>query len=147
VIYLTGQDEGQEPTSCQWVDCGGIWFCPHDEADKDEPFKNAGAQIRAICIALDAEVATHTVVRAPHKLNVKRERDGKCPLFDYRVVSLSRRSRALGMPRSTLGQTPTRKRLHFRRGHWRHYAEFKTWVRWTLVGNPELGFIDHEYRL
>lgn len=37
--------------------------------------------------------------------------------------------------------------LHFRRGHWRHYGEYKTWIKWMLVGDPELGFVDKMYKL
>jgi hypothetical protein len=102
-------------------------------------------QIKAISVALEAEVATHEVVRAPHKLNVKRERQGKPLLVDHRVVRLSRRSRIANptVPR----EEGTKKRLHFRRGHWRHYPSHKTWIKWMLVGDPDLGFVDHEYRL
>jgi hypothetical protein len=102
-------------------------------------------QVRAICIALDAEVATSEVIRAPVKLNEKRARSGKPPLPDYRVVDLARRHR-IASPTGSTG-TGTKKRLHFRRGHWRHYEASKTWVRWCLVGNFELGFIDKHYRL
>jgi hypothetical protein len=128
-----------------FVDVNGTWFCREEKGRDEEATKFAWQQIRAICIALDAEVATHSVIRAPHKLNRRRQEDGKCPLFDYRVVSLARRVRAIGP--SMGGAIQGKKRLHFRRGHWRHYAEFKTWVRWTLVGNPDLGFIHQEYRL
>lgn len=41
----------------------------------------------------------------------------------------------------------TRKRLHFRRSHWRHYVSHKTKIPWTLVGDPNLGFVEKEYRL
>lgn len=100
-------------------------------------------QVRAICIALDSEVAVHEVVRAPYKLNEKRVKDGKRPLSDFSVVKLANRVRC-----TSIGSGEgTRKRLHFRRGHWRHYAEHKTWVRWTLVGNPDLGFINKSYTL
>ena len=108
--------------------------------------KLAHEQIRAISIALDSEVAIKTLVRAPHKLNIEREKDGKPALLDYNVVMLNGSNRANYRPYRGAG-THRSPRLHFRRGHWRHYLEHKTWVRWTLVGNPELGFIDKEYRL
>lgn len=66
------------------------------------------------------------------------------PLYEYRVVRLNRKPRTQSLPATAL-HAP--KRLHFRRGHWRHYEGFKTWVRWCLVGNPDLGFIDKEYRI
>lgn len=102
-------------------------------------------QIRAICIALDAEVATHSVVRAPHALNQKREAAGKIPLSDFHVVELARRHR-VSNPTGLVGGGG-KKRMHFRRGHWRHFETSKTWVRWCLVGDPDLGFIQKQYTL
>jgi hypothetical protein len=107
------------------------------------------SQVRAICIALEAELAETEVIRAPHKLNQKRERQGKVPLFDYHVVDLSKRKRlAPAAPELT---DPNReihhRRMHFVRGHWRHYEARKTWIKWHLRGNPDLGYIDKEYRL
>lgn len=102
-------------------------------------------QIRAIAVALEAEIAVGDVVRAPIQLNRSRERSGKTPLSDYHVVSLARRTRA---PALESGETTgARKRLHFRRGHWRHYETHKTWIKWMLVGDPDLGFVDKHYRL
>lgn len=101
------------------------------------------AQIKAICVSLEAEVAAVNLVEAPPKLNAARARRGKGPLPNYHVLYLNRGLRSVGVE----GQ-PSKKRLHFRRGHWRHLsAERRIWVRWCLVGNPDLGFIDKEYRL
>jgi hypothetical protein len=103
--------------------------------------------IRAVAIALDAEVAETATIRAPHKLNAARAKRGKLPLTDYHIVSLSRRSRAPSLPRDPNAEPGTPRRLHFRRGHWRHYANHKTWIKWMLVGNPDLGFVDKHYKL
>lgn len=100
-------------------------------------------QIKAICVSLDAEVAESEVIRAPYKLNKKREQSGKLPLRDYHIVNLAKRHRTS----TAANGEGTKKRLHFRRGHWRHYDGFKTWVRWCLVGDPELGFVDKHYRM
>lgn len=105
----------------------------------------ACAQIRAVSIALDAQVAMSPVERAPYKANAARIKAGRLPLFDYRRVVLAHRARV--RPLDTPTVTHKRPRLHFRRGHWRHFEEHKTWIRWTLVGSPDLGFIDKEYRL
>lgn len=104
-------------------------------------------QIRAVLIALSAKVAQTDVVRAPHKLNHARERRGKLPIADYHVVSLARRARPARLPRADETELGTRKRLHFRRGHWRHYPDHKTYIEWMLVGDPDLGFIDKHYKL
>lgn len=106
-----------------------------------------GAQVRAISIALDAEVAQSEVVRAPHKLVRSREKNGRVPPVSHHVVSLARRVRAAPLPDPDHTVEHGKVRLHFRRGHWRHYENRKTWIRWTLVGNPDLGFVEKEYRL
>lgn len=99
---------------------------------------------RAACIALDAQVAVRVPHRAPERLNAKREKMGRPPLLDFHTISLAKRERT---DCAGSGGTHKSPRLHFRRGHWRHYDTHKTWVRWTLVGNPDLGFIDKDYRL
>ncbi len=116
---------------------------------KISPYKwlanELGRQIRALCIGLDAEVAVHEIVRAPHRLNAQRIKSGKLPLVDYHIVSLAHRSRAAALDAGA----PSGKhhRLHFVRGHWRHYPTHKTWIKWHLRGDPDLGFIDKHYRL
>lgn len=105
-------------------------------------------QIRAVCITLEANVATTDVVRASHKLNHSRERSGRHPVSDYHVVRLAHRKRYNAVPeemRSTDGRNSPR--LHFRRGHDRHYQNYKVWIKWQLIGDPDLGFVDKEYRL
>lgn len=102
--------------------------------------------LRAVSIALDAEIATHTLVRAPHASNKKRESANRVPINDFHVISLARQSRGKSLNPS--GQSDgLQRRLHFRRGHWRHFETHKTWIKWMLVGNPDLGFIAKEYRL
>lgn len=103
-------------------------------------------QIVSVCIALEAEVAEHEMIRAPHKLNEKRVRNGKLPLSDYHIVSLARKHRARPGP-ETAHDTGRKVRMHFRRGHWRHFETTKTWIKWMLVGNPDLGFINKHYKL
>jgi len=102
--------------------------------------------IHAICVALEAEVAETEVVRAPHKLNRARDRRGKALVPEYRVVRLARRTRVAPLPEVSQ-ESHRGVRLHFRRGHWRHFDSHKTWIKWTLVGDPDLGFVDKHYRL
>ncbi|MBY0562463.1 hypothetical protein [Hyphomicrobium sp.] len=108
------------------------------------------AQVRAVCISLEAEVAESEVIRAPTKLNAARAKKGKAPLKDYHIVSLANRKRNAALPEELRDFTETgrrRPRMHFRRGHWRHYAKHKTWVKWMLCGSPDLGFINKHYKL
>lgn len=146
VTVLAQQDEGCAPSFRYYVECGDIWLSDEKDTETFPAFMLARDVIKALSVAMDAEVATRTIVRVSEKVNRHRERDGKEPFYSYHVVSLAHRTRVAN-PLGGVGGATTKKRLHFRRGHWRHYTEFKTWVRWTLVGNPDLGFIDKEYRL
>lgn len=121
--------------------------------------KLLGDQIRAVCIMLDAKVAVGEVQKAGEGLQKRRFKEGKAPLRDYHVVTLAKRLRnhqERGEP------TGIHKRLHWRRGHWRHFETpggkikyinsdgitvSKTWLNWQLVGDESLGFIDKHYRL
>lgn len=105
-----------------------------------------GAQIRAITIALDAQVAETETIRVSEKLGRSRQKTGQIAPMPYHVVSLARRGRSTALQESSEHEHG-KVRLHFRRGHWRHYENHKTWIRWMLVGNPDLGFVDKHYRL
>ena len=107
--------------------------------------ENLIRQARAACISLDAGVVVTEVMRADSAKNIVRERRNAPPISDYHVLML-RRQRASALPAS--GAEPAyRVRLHWRRGHWRHFPTHKTWIKWMLVGSPDLGFVDKHYRL
>jgi len=105
-------------------------------------------QVRAASIALEAEVAETEVVRVPFKLNAARARRGQTKLPDYHVLNLANRKRYTPLPDGLVsGEKRRSPRLHFRRGHRRHYENYFIWIKWQLVGNPDIGFIDKDYRL
>jgi hypothetical protein len=108
--------------------------------------------IRAACIAIDCKGAIAEDVEVPPKLARKREREGKAPLPTYKVINVRRREGVAHKP----GELPSRRvRLHLRRGHWwprldnreSRFDRFRTWRPWRLVGDPDLGYIEHEYRI
>lgn len=122
--------------------------------------KLLGDQIRAVCIMLDAKVAVgeRRAIGGPG-LNKQRQREGKTPLKDYHVVTLAKRLRGHAERGEATG---VHRRLHWRRGHWRHFSTpggevhyinadgitvSKTWINWQLVGDETLGFIDKHYKL
>lgn len=128
----------------------GWWLAsainPLDELVSTHRYASLYGSVRALSIALDAEVAVTEVIRAPHRLNHQRDKQGKKPILDHHVINLARRSRVEALPSAGDHEAKWHPRLHFRRGHWRHFENHKTWVRWCLVGDPDLGFIDKEYR-
>lgn len=121
----------------------GVWFSGEASDRERAPMKFAWKHVMACCTVLDAEVAEHNVTRAPSALNKKRVAAGKPKLFDFHTIDLARRHRTNALHAGE----GSRKRLHFRRGHWRHYEAHKTWIRWCLVGDPALGFVDKDYSL
>jgi hypothetical protein len=134
-----------------WVTAGPYivkadgWTFAHKPDDNGLPIVYfIDAHIRALCVSLEAEVAVADTIRAPHKLNARLRATGRHEAYDYRELRLSRKPRPLPLADHTAG---TPKRLHFRRGHWRHFGNHKTWVKWCLCGDPDLGFIDKHYRL
>lgn len=104
------------------------------------------SQIRGACIALDASIATTHLVSASPEIKKARVASKKKPPFDFHILTL--RGRTDGTRQAEADPTGTKVRLHFRRGHYRHFSDLsKTWINWTLVGDPDLGFIDKHYRL
>jgi hypothetical protein len=101
--------------------------------------------IFAISVMLEAEVAVATSVREAYKRNRERPIRKELPGMSHHIVSLASRARSA---RSDFpGEERRSPRLHFRRGHWRHFSNHRTWIKWQLVGNPDLGFIEKEYSL
>lgn len=82
---------------------------------------------------------------APRKFTLERNDCSRLHHLKDAIVDLARRHR-IANPAEPSGNG-SRKRLHFRRGHWRHYESMKTWIRWCLAGDPDLGFIDKHYTL
>lgn len=138
------------------VQCGDVWvltdfvvplsgYNPDDERNAGviELLQEMAGHIRAACIALDAQVAHTEAVREPY--SGAPGRNAYRPPKPYHVVSLARRT-TRSLPSSS-AETGRRVRLHFRRGHWRHFEDHKTWIKWMLVGDPDLGFVDKHYKL
>jgi hypothetical protein len=129
-----------------FIECGDFWYTPPPNYGKEEFVRYLWIQVHAICIALDVEIAEHSVVRAPLELNDKRDKQGKPRISDYHVVDLARRIKIQNPLEEPEGEG-SKKRMHFRRGHWRRYDDHKTWIRWCLVGDPDLGFIRKHYTI
>lgn len=101
------------------------------------------SNIKCMLVALDAEVAEVKVVRESFTRK-NRIKKGQAKLKDHHVVKLTNRHRIS----NPVGEHSGRHhRQHFRRGHWRHYENHKTWVKWCLAGDPSLGFVDKHYEV
>jgi hypothetical protein len=141
----------------EFMEIDGVWI-GHTFFDMDPNLRVKGYRgrhfdfIRAACIAIDANIAEAIDVAAPAKLNKARAKKGKSPLPDFKIIRLAREHRE----RAEVGALNGRHvRLHLRRGHFwprvnnekTRFAAFRHWRPWRLVGDPDLGFIEHEYRI
>lgn len=108
-------------------------------------FQIAAENIRAMTIVLETGAARVQHVASAAALNRARVRSRKVPISAYNVVDPSRHRDPTNGEEGGAGGTG--KRLHFRRGHKRRIVGGETWVKWTLAGNPSLGFIDKRYKL
>ena len=76
--------------------------------------------------------------------NRRKAAEGKPPSYSWRTVVVPPMLRQ----RAIYGGTHASPRLHERRGHWRTLADGrKVWVRDCLVGNPDLGVVEKDYRV
>lgn len=95
-----------------------------------------------LCTMLGLNNVKTIVESAGSKLNVKRERSGKLPLYSYKVLNVD------GELWGTSSQHGDGAgfRSHMRRGHIRRLDENRrVWVRATLVHGKIPGFVDKEY--
>lgn len=146
VVLLCFQGDGNPITMTSVVKWGDAWLFPALPGDKADyhVIQMCWDQVRAACVAMDLGVAVFRERPAPAKLNAKRQRNGNSPIPPLRVVDIAQKHKRVTSDGSHVAG---KKRLHFRRGHWRHLDDRKTWIKWMLVGDPELGFVEHHYKL
>lgn len=105
----------------------------------------------AIChlmTALSLDKGRHETLAAPKKLNQKRAKKGKVPLFEYKVLDIV--ADVLHTPKETTHERSSghhaSPRMHNRRGHLRRLPSGRTtWVRNAIIGKPGRGQILKQY--
>lgn len=105
----------------------------------------------AVChllMALALDHGRHEVLPSPVKLNKKRAKRGKPPLYEYKVLDIV--ADVLQGPVSASkphqGGSHASPRMHKRRGHVRRLTSGKqTWVRNAIIGKPSRGQVIKDY--
>lgn len=84
---------------------------------------------------------------ATPKLNAKRVKAGKLPIYETKVLTI-KPTRETGESRGPLGHERNGPRQHLRRGHIRRLPSGKnTWVQSCVVGSLRNGLIDKSYEV
>ncbi len=101
-----------------------------------------------LLIALSLDKGRHETIPAPAKLNKKRAKRKKPPLFEYKVLDIV--ADVLSPPKEVThgreGHHHASPRMHTRRGHVRKLASGKaTWIRNAIVGKPKRGEVIKQY--
>lgn len=95
---------------------------------------------------LNAQGVVTNEAKAPKFINEQRRKKGKGEIFSYRIITVD--PAILRMPGVRGHGTHASPRLHWRRGHRRTLPNGRVvLVKACLVGDPERGFILHDYRL
>lgn len=83
----------------------------------------------------------------PNPTNEKRIRKGKRPIFEWKVIDVTA-AHVQPEGHAPTGRSHASPRRHVRRGHQRKYKSGKVvWVRETMVGRIEFGYIHHSYSI
>lgn len=76
-------------------------------------------------------------------LNKKRSRNGRVPIYSYKVLILKSKERRLAVGRGGTHESP---RIHLRRGHIKNRATGSFWWQPCVVGSKERGIVVKDYR-
>lgn len=138
-----------EPSTLDDLDCKEIFDAA---VETNEPLKirGAGKVFRFLLYAclglLNSDGVEQERKKEPKFINAKRAAKGKPPIFEHTTVFIDLAK--LKIPGFIGNGTHAPPRLHWRRGHVRTLASGrKTIVRPCLVGRPENGMIDHDYKV
>lgn len=118
--------------------------CTHDEIESELAgmFSSGFNALLEFCMTVNCENVSQERIDPSKVINKSRVSKGKAPFFSYRFLRIPTPS----LDTSPANGTHSSPRLHLRRGHLRRLQTGKvTWVRNTIVGNPELGVIEKTY--
>jgi hypothetical protein len=101
------------------------------------------------CLTVNCVNVQMATMPAPDKLNAKRIRNGKPPLYEYRVLQLPEaRPTSGGGAKYRLEGIRQAPRIHLRRGHPRRLSDGRvTYVRAAVVGTAQAGVLHKDYRV
>jgi len=125
-----------------------------DKEDFKAELNHSGSRLFALSKIISCKNISAETIKPPEKVNKKRIKNGKLPLYSYHVLNIS----PFGSKKNgqTNEQSSNLHRLHFCRGHFKEYTAEKPlfgritglyWWQPTLRGNKDLGFVDKDYNV
>lgn len=130
---------GRQPQDAAELFYEGNYLQPQDVLTEVAIY--AMQHLMTACCLLTAKEAVVETVEAPAKLNAKREKSGRPPLFEHRTISVP----SVAKFGAADGEHAS-PRLHWRRGHVRKLPSGTlAGVRPCLVGLAERGVISKDY--
>jgi len=124
------------------------WLVSGESLDKDRAeylSKLYADMIVDFCNMVNCSNIIYMDNPAPEKLNKKRVKKGKQPLYSYKTLHIKTDTRTVN--KNNQGGTHASPRVHFRRGHIRQLANNSIWVQPCMVGSKELGMVHKGYRV
>lgn len=104
---------------------------------------------------LSCKNITAETIRIDEKLNKRRSKKGKLPLYDYKVLNLILPGNKKEVNKSDLNETSIKQRVHLCRGHFKEYTEKRPlfgkyvgryWWQAIVRGKGD-GMINKEYQI
>ena len=84
-------------------------------------------------------------IPAPKRLNIARQKKGKTPLFQYKILEIKETTKTVFRTGERKHKSP---RIHLRRGHIRTYKTgISTYVKPCVVGSKEMGMVHKSYSM
>ena len=100
------------------------------------------------CVTVNCVNVAVATVAPPEKLNAKRIRNGKPPLYEYKVLELPEPRQGGASAQYRLDGLRQGPRQHLRRGHPRRLQDGRvTYVRAAVIGTGSLGTVQKDYRV
>jgi hypothetical protein len=125
--------------------------------EDEHDLSHCGSRLVALSLLLSCKNISQTVIDPSPKINKKKEKNGKIPLYSYRVLMVGMEGQSATTPDSPTGGTAeSHNRLHFQRGHFKQYSETRPlfgklsglyWWQPHIRGQNKNGFVDKEYRI
>jgi hypothetical protein len=149
VIYGEFENENYDDVELPW----GITSWNTEQPADNNNITTAANFLGGVLTLLDTHlVATEIKPDPAPALTKARAKKGLPPASsETRVLTINTAAVRRTVTATKL-HTHESPRLHWRRGHWRvihRFSEFegRTWIRRCLVGNPDRGFVDKDYRV